>query len=288
MMARATFRFGSVRPRILFGLLSCAALLTGRPAPAPTQENRPAGEALAAQLASQIAKSGKKRVVVIDFEGPERKSLPLGGWLADYFSAALGRMGEHLGVIDRARLRAALEEHHLSAKDAFESGTALMLGKSVGAEIVVKGSFGAFENGIGVTLAAVKVSGEWIGASNGKIPLAEEMEKQLDGPLRALEPPDGIFRAGAGGIGYPTCTYCPNPDYTREAREAKLQGTVVLQVVITPDGRTTDITVTKGPDMGLEEQSIKAVRRWRFKPALDANGKPVPVRVVVQATFRLY
>src|SRR5262245_10363773 len=120
-------------------------------------------------------------------------------------------MGEYLEVIDRARLKAALEDHHWSPKDAFDLKTAVMLGKSVGAEIVVTGSFGAFENEIGVTLTAFGVSGERIDGSNGKIPLTEEMEKHLNAPLQALRPRDGIFRAGKGGIGYPACIHCPAP-----------------------------------------------------------------------------
>ncbi len=96
----------------------------------------------------------------------------------------------------------------------------------------------------------------------------------------------GVFRPG-GGIGYPTCVYCPEPQYSEEARKAKWQGTVVLQVVITPDGRAANITVVKGPGMGLEEKAVEAVRTWRFKPALGPGGKPVAVLVPVEVTFRL-
>ena len=64
--------------------------------------------------------------------------------------------------------------------------------------------------------------------------------------------PESIFRAGKGSIGYPTCMYCPEPQYSEEARKAKYQGTVVLQVVITADGRADKITVVKSPGLGLE------------------------------------
>ena len=97
----------------------------------------------------------------------------------------------------------------------------------------------------------------------------------------------GPFRPGTGGVGFPECVYCPSPLYSDEARKAKYQGTVVLQVIISPDGRASSINVVKGPGLGLEDKAIEAVRTWRFKPALGPGGKPVPVSVLVEVTFRL-
>ena len=97
----------------------------------------------------------------------------------------------------------------------------------------------------------------------------------------------GAFRPGTGGVGYPVCVYCPDPKYSEEARKAKYQGTVVLQAVITVDGRVTEVQVVKGPGLGLEEKAIEAVKDWRLKPAMGPNGKPVPVIVPLEITFRL-
>ncbi len=98
----------------------------------------------------------------------------------------------------------------------------------------------------------------------------------------------GAFRAGVNGVGTPTCIYCPDPLYSDEARKAKYQGTVVLYVIITADGRAVDIHVAKGPGLGLEEKAIEAVRTWRFKPALGPNGRPVAVSIPIEVTFRLF
>jgi TonB family protein len=97
----------------------------------------------------------------------------------------------------------------------------------------------------------------------------------------------GPFRAGTNGIGYPTCLYCPNPMYSEDARKAKYQGTVVLQVVITADGRATNINVVKGPGLGLEDRAVEAVRGWRFNPATGRDGKPVASLTLIEVTFRL-
>jgi TonB family protein len=97
----------------------------------------------------------------------------------------------------------------------------------------------------------------------------------------------GAFRPGTGGVGYPECAYCPLPTYSDEARKAKYQGVVVLQIIVTPDGRATNITVVRGPGLGLEEKAIEAVRGWRFKPATSPGGKAVPVYTLVEVNFRL-
>jgi periplasmic protein TonB len=98
----------------------------------------------------------------------------------------------------------------------------------------------------------------------------------------------GAFRAGVNGVGIPSCIYCPDPAYSEEARKAKYQGIVVLQLVVGVDGRVTHISVVKGPGLGLEEKAIEAMRQARFKPALGPNGRAVPVIVNYEVTFRLF
>jgi protein TonB len=98
----------------------------------------------------------------------------------------------------------------------------------------------------------------------------------------------GIFNAGTGGYGDPTCVYCPNPAFSDAAMKAKYQGVVTLSVVVTPDGRPTDIRVVRGVGLGLDEKAIEAVRTWRFKPALGPNGKPATVRANIEVTFRIF
>jgi TonB family protein len=98
----------------------------------------------------------------------------------------------------------------------------------------------------------------------------------------------GAFRAGVNGVGMPSCLYCPDPQYSDEARKAKYQGVVVLMVIITPDGRATNIQVIKSPGLGLDEKAIEAVRQWKFRPAAGPNGKIIPVQVPIEVTFRLF
>ena len=93
------------------------------------------------------------------------------------------------------------------------------------------------------------------------------------------------YRIG-GGVSAPTVIYKVEPEYTNEARAAGLQGTVVLFVVITPDGRATNIKVMRPLGKGLDQAAIESVEQWKFKPGLK-DGTPVPVQATIEVNFRL-
>jgi protein TonB len=98
----------------------------------------------------------------------------------------------------------------------------------------------------------------------------------------------GMFRAGVNGVGSPACIYCPQPEYSDEARKAKYQGTVLLDVTVTADGRVIAPIVIKGPGLGLEEKALAQVKNWKMHPATGPGGKPVNCRVQIEVTFHLY
>ena len=96
----------------------------------------------------------------------------------------------------------------------------------------------------------------------------------------------GAYRVG-GGVSAPKVVYDPDPEYSEEARKAKYQGTVVLFLVVGPDGKPQQIRIQRSLGMGLDEKAIEAVRQWRFDPA-KKDGQPVAVMINVEVNFRLY
>ena len=96
----------------------------------------------------------------------------------------------------------------------------------------------------------------------------------------------GAYATGAG-ITDPVIIYDPDPEFTNAAREAKYSGTVVLWVTVGSDGHVHDIEVARKLGLGLDQKAIEAAKKWRFRPAMK-NGKPVPVRVAISISFRLY
>lgn len=89
------------------------------------------------------------------------------------------------------------------------------------------------------------------------------------------------------GMTAPTILSRVEPEFSPEARKAKYQGTVVLSVVVGTDGRAHDIRVARGLGMGLDQQAIDAVQKWRFSPALY-DSHPVSVYATIEVQFRLF
>jgi TonB family protein len=106
------------------------------------------------------------------------------------------------------------------------------------------------------------------------------------GPGRGGGIGGGVFHVG-GGVSAPKPVFSPDPEYSEEARKAKYQGTVVLGLVVGPDGRPRDMKVLRSLGLGLDEKAIEAVKNWRFDPAVKDN-KPVAVYISVEVDFRLY
>src|ERR1019366_2677452 len=99
----------------------------------------------------------------------------------------------------------------------------------------------------------------------------------------------GVTGGGFGFVGavtQPVLLWKIEPEYTDEARRAKIQGTVVLHIEVDTRGQAQNITVRQSLGLGLDERAIEAVRRWRFRPGYR-NGEPWVTAAMVQVNFRL-
>lgn len=96
-----------------------------------------------------------------------------------------------------------------------------------------------------------------------------------------------VYEPGPG-ITLPVVIKEVKPQYTREAMQAKIQGTVWLACVVGDNGLITDVKVSKSLDSeyGLDQAAIDSARQWEFKPG-QKDGKAVAVRVTIELTFTL-
>ncbi len=77
------------------------------------------------------------------------------------------------------------------------------------------------------------------------------------------------------------------PKYPEEAKKEKVEGVVVLNVVIDTDGEVLEVTAIEDPDPRLTKAAIETVRQWKFQPALDSAGKPIKVHASIAVRFKL-
>jgi TonB family protein len=80
--------------------------------------------------------------------------------------------------------------------------------------------------------------------------------------------------------------YTVDPEYSDEARKAKLNGTVIVKIVVDEKGTPLKFEVVRPLGLGLDEAAIEAVRRWRFR-APTRNGRPYMATAFVEVSFRL-
>jgi TonB family protein len=97
----------------------------------------------------------------------------------------------------------------------------------------------------------------------------------------------GVYRPG-NGVVPPRVLFEQKPGYTGEAMRAKIQGIVLLEAVVMPDGTVGQVHITRSldPTFGLDQEAIKAIKKWKFAPGTRL-GQPVPVLVDVEMTFTL-
>lgn len=89
-----------------------------------------------------------------------------------------------------------------------------------------------------------------------------------------------------GDVKAPVRIHDPRPQYTHEAKKARIQGIVIVQATIDKEGIVTDTRILKGLPMGLNEMAESAVRQWKFRPA-TLKGEPVAVYYNLTINFSL-
>ena len=97
----------------------------------------------------------------------------------------------------------------------------------------------------------------------------------------------GVYRLGSG-VTSPEALVKGKPMYTPEAMRARIQGSVMVECVVQPSGVCTDIQIVHSldPTFGLDDEAVKSVRAWRFKPGMRL-GQPVSVLVTIEVAFTL-
>ena len=96
----------------------------------------------------------------------------------------------------------------------------------------------------------------------------------------------GLERIG-GSVSAPVPIYTPDPEFSEEARKAKVGGNVLVYLQVDEQGHPAHVRVLRGIGLGLDEKAVDAVKQYRFKPAMK-NGHPVAVEMNVEVNFQIF
>ena len=268
-----------------------------------TQETAPSRpEAQIHEFASRILQEAQKvncksrscRVLVTDFVVPSGLASQFGVQLADGFSKELAFQHNGIQIIDRSTLREYLERERLSSDLVNNDRAIRWLGKELNATTVLTGITKHVGSIVHVQLRLLSCNKEKTAAIEEFTLPAPDSTSTLSGfdPIANAASKDRwasapeAYGAGPGGATLPICLYCPPPPYSDAARAAKFEGQVVLDAVVSEDGRVKWTRIVRGAPFGLNQEALNTVRQWKFKPGVH-DGKPVSVLLPVDLGFRL-
>lgn len=136
--------------------------------------------------------------------------------------------------------------------------------------------------------AWTNAQGRFVAVYSRHTAVAGPSPSQVHGSCVAL--PSSVSQAPQllGSVELPRLLRQVNPHYTAEAMEAGVEGTVVVDALVLPDGSVGDVTVVESLDtvFGLDDQAVRAVRQWLFQPG-TRFGEPVAMPVTLELFFSL-
>jgi protein TonB len=183
---------------------------------------------------------------------------------------AAPRISKPKPVIQEPEFRAPIEVPKEIPRDEGVASAASAL-DSTPAAGVAGGELGGVEGGVPGGVAG-GVPGGVVGGVLGGV------------PKEPPPPPDKPVRVG-GQIKAPRKVRDQAPAYPEVAKQARVEGVVVLEAVISPEGRVTEVKVLRGSPL-LDDAAVNAVKSWAYTPTL-LNGVPVPVVMTVTVSFKL-
>jgi len=272
------------------------------PSAFPDYATIPGVDKLAADLMnglrnSALGREGKLKPIVLVFPRPNS---PLNRAIASALASSLVHKEKIYEIFNEAQLKCLGISEQPKPGELLEANSLLAAARKFGVKLVISGKYSKVNRTVKLEVHASRfATGERLCEANNRIPLPREWQgldshAAPDTLARDTPPcfdeqplPPGVERPGKNGVNYPECVYCPDPHFTQQARDAKFDGTMTLQLTINADGTAGNISILKGLPFGLNEEGLKAIKGWRFKPAKNREGNPVPVQIILEMTFRL-
>jgi TonB family protein len=231
------------------------------------------------------------KVLVKDFIETHGQISQVGSYLADDFSSALSNRLKKKIQVARTRFLQIMERDRIPPDVLSNRKVLDCLVDLGGATIVVDGLLDSGDGSLTLWLRILRAGDQKsLFDERVKIKQSEKTLELLAKPL-LLSPvapiSDNVPESGKNGVSTPRCLFCPSLPFTRQATDAKVEGFMLLRVVVADDGSTGQITVLKGLPCGMTAQAIETVRRWKFQPAVGPDGKPTTAFTLIEMTLRL-
>jgi TonB family protein len=276
-----------ISPESTIRNIGCATLLLlSASAGAQSEKLNHLGE----QIAKQCKTLAPRNVSVADLTAWDGKAADLGHYFAWFLTAAIHyHGGGKVHVADHDRFDAVLKQINISPSQLSEASGLKALAGKANADIVLVGTIEKQSEDYVLQETAFRSSdGTAVFSQSVEIPrtafldsLAEPFPPKMDERVIDMKAKDIKLTP-------PRCVQCPIPRYTSSAREAKVQGTVLLKAIVTREGRATNLHPIRFLGFGLDEVAYETIKQWKFEPGKMPDGTPVATIVPIEVRFRTY
>ncbi len=251
-------------------------------------ETRAQIDKLASRAAKELRKHRKGaagwKLLVMDFPVADSgKTTELGVLLADEFSDSLSRQAEGFAVLSRSQIMPILKDEEIPRESLQGSEIGLYVATKAGADEPLKGFL--VRGTDGNLILSLSVFGQRMERVDATLTTTDGMRELLAKEIRSpepradtIEPEPSVFVPEKDGVTYPTCVYCPSPQYSDLARKMHYStGSIRLSVVVTAEGRSTIRTNEASDFCGSELEVQAGGERRQACTCADLSGNYVPV-----------
>lgn len=275
----------SFSPSALFrvGALPLAALLSSSVASSQFTKL----DDLASQITRELKPFKPLLVAVVDFRPPNGNTMPQGHYFAWILSSYLEERGKNkFAVANHVNFDKDLANLNISPSALIPGEALQSAAPHLGADVLITGTIEKRDNSYLLQVTSIHVAdGKSLNPLSATIGLTEFLESFVT-PLPA-DIPRLSGKDLSAELTMPRCLHCPDPIYNGLARRKRVQGTCVMEVLISEGGEAKQIRPVKLLGYGLDERAFDVIKKWRFKPA-TIDGTPVATIVPIEVTFRLY
>jgi hypothetical protein len=247
---------------------------------------------LTAQIANKLKGEKPHMVAVVEFTAPDGSPSSQGDYFAWFVVSALKYHAKKLPVADREAFKSALAKAEISPRDLNSPETLVKLAAQVHIDFITTGTVETAPDSYTIHVTTRRLTNASKLIDKTTVIHRTEFTDSLSEPFPPKTDYPVVNTIGPGGTvdksHIPVCVHCPPPSYNDEARRDKIQGTSIFEVLVSPTGEVVKAHPTKLLGYGLDQEGFETIKRWRLRPALGPDGKPIAVIVSIEVSFRLY
>lgn len=239
----------------------------------------------AKNLAQEVERAQFHKVYIADFLDPAGARTEKGCFFASTFSTNLAD-SHNFEVVNRIQAQKQLNELGISAHDLLQPEMLSKAARALGADGILAGTATITAKDANLVLSLREASS---GKEVHSVDYHEKLNPAFEAGFPAAEANSThvYYFPGLDGVSQPKCIYCPNPDYTDEERQARIEGSVMMSVTVGEKGTIIDARVETNPYDSLTRKTVNILKKWRMEPSRDLEGNPVAVRTSVETVFRM-